>query len=137
MVGLIRARRVHFGGPWRSADSFGFVEFIRARRGGRRIFKIVGLIRAHHSGVHLGAVGLFWPIRARPGVSLGLFRRALVVVGFIRQHACGCGVHSDSIGPFGRALGVIGCCWVSWVPLGASWPWGFVGFMRARALGVV
>ena len=38
VVGFIRVRWVHSDAPWGSLGSFGFIGFIRARRGGRRIY---------------------------------------------------------------------------------------------------
>ena len=74
VVCFIRVRCVHLGAEW---GSFGF---IRVRLGGRRV----------HLGLFGHAVGVAGFIRSRPGCrlvhsgSLGLFKRALAVVVFIR-----------------------------------------------------
>ena len=123
--GFVRAlhggRRVHsgsLGSSMRALGVVGFVGFIRARQGCRLVNYGAPWDCRVHSGAPLlssSSFGFVGFIRSRPGgrpahlVSLGSFKRALVVVGFIR-------VHWDHSGEPLRSLGLF----------------GVVGFIRAH-----
>ena len=138
VVVYIRVLWVHSGATGRS---FGFVGFVPARPGGRRVYsrslgsfrlalRVVGFIRF---------VGFSRARRECHLVSLDVLGRALGVLGFIRARRGGGRVHSGRLDSFWRAMGVVGFIWVRWVhsgtPWGSSGYFGFIEYIRERLWG--